>query len=53
MYYCFQEFPWHFIEDQAMFAELEEFVVGLEDYGPIYYDLRDQVIYPRLFLIEI
>ena len=28
-----------------MFNELEVFVVGLEDYGPVYYDLRDQVNY--------
>ena len=28
-----------------MLNELEVFVVGLEDYGPVYYDLRDQVLF--------
>ncbi|KAL5252207.1 hypothetical protein ACHWQZ_G015107 [Mnemiopsis leidyi] len=38
-----EEFPYHFIEEPEMFNELEVFVVGLEDYGPVYYDLRDQI----------
>ena len=31
-----------------MLNELEVFVVGLEDYGPVYYDLRDQVLRDQL-----
>ncbi|XP_063678577.1 uncharacterized protein LOC134814411 isoform X3 [Bolinopsis microptera] len=38
-----EEFPYHFMEEPEMFNELEVFVVGLEDYGPVYYDLRDQI----------
>ena len=40
-----QEFPYHFMEEPEILNELEVFVVGLEDYGPVYYDLRDQVRY--------
>ena len=37
------------MEEPGLLSELETFVRELEDYGPVYYDLRDQVRNTELY----